>query len=75
MPLFNKRLSEKDKIGLQSHINWIQEHPEQPTNPIMDNFCHRTGIDMNKLVRIVKNGWWIEVQRQVIFGDRLDILS
>lgn len=66
-PLLNKRLAEKDITALQMHVSWIMEHPGdyECTNPIMDNFCHRTEIDIHDLVRIVKKGYWLDVQREL----------
>lgn len=63
----SRRLSDKDCLALQMHVSWIEEHAfdENPSNPIIDNFCHRVGIDMHDLVRIVVRGHWPEVEKKL----------
>ncbi len=63
-----KPLNDKDSLALQLHVNYIEQNPNDPVNPIMKNFCDRVGCDLSYLIRVVLAGGWNEVQRELRGG-------
>jgi len=66
--LVKKPLGPRDKNAFLLHADYIKDHPDDPINPILHNFCKRVGIDEKAFVCQVLHTFegvstWMEYER------------